>query len=877
MEQVQIFSEFICVGGNRHPSAADWISINQQGANRDALNGQSIPNSREVKNTLLAYAAYNNIALWDPHDISNRGVYALLSGHVDTVNAVAFLPTSDPRRLLLLTGGADKEITLWQGTIGTEPYLFECKEVLKHHTGSVNCIATLPSHNLFVSGAADASIRIWSVQYGEQHASQVDFKSANLIQTIMTKPSYIPLTLALQALDHRTVILAVAGTKNTIQIYIGVEQGCEYDFTFVTSLVGHEGWIRSLAFAQETEDSDSDILLASASQDKYIRLWRIHKGEHLPTASRASRDPALGSVGRTLSNKPHWFSPRESETYSITFEALLFGHEDWIYSARWHRRHGPSEKSKIQLLSASADNSLAIWEQDEESGIWLPTTRLGEISAQKGATTATGSTGGFWVGLWSPNGDTVVSLGRTGSWRLWKQELDGDQESSAVLWKQGIGISGHVKEVKDLCWATDGSYLLSTGLDQTTRLFAKWKKGGVGQKIQKDDKLHGSWHEFSRPQIHGYDLNCIASINPIRFISGADEKLLRVFDEPAAVATLLSNLCDIQTSTPSSSLPDAANIPVLGLSNKAIKMVTDEDADTETSTNDLVDLNDGSAADSASVVPKSILVELERQPPNEDHLARHLLWPEREKLYGHGYEISAVAVSYSGGLVATACKASSIEHAVIRLFETNEWREIKPPLQAHSLTVTALAFSWDDKYLLSAGRDRMWTIFEQDNEIPTLYSKRWSDPKGHTRMILSASWASSGEKKVFATAGRDKIVKLWEYGAENDVWMNKVSVGPGSCPVTAVAFYNDVVSFPGGDKKEYFLFAYGLEDGRVGIARVDEHLTQVEATFVDGRLVPSGTVNGLAWNKKGSHILENMALAIAGADCSVRILDIRVL
>ncbi len=43
-----------------------------------------------------------------------------------------------------------------------------------------------------------------------------------------------------------------------------------------------------------------------------------------------------------------------------------------------------------------------------------------------------------------------------------------------------------------------------------------------------------SWHEIGRPQIHGYEMKCLAFIgsNQQRFVSGADEKILRVFDAP---------------------------------------------------------------------------------------------------------------------------------------------------------------------------------------------------------------------------------------------------------------------------------------------------------------------------------------------------------
>lgn len=34
-----------------------------------------------------------------------------------------------------------------------------------------------------------------------------------------------------------------------------------------------------------------------------------------------------------------------------------------------------------------------------------------------------------------------------------------------------------------------------------------------------------TWHEISRPQIHGYDINCISFVNKWRYVSGSDEKV----------------------------------------------------------------------------------------------------------------------------------------------------------------------------------------------------------------------------------------------------------------------------------------------------------------------------------------------------------------
>ncbi|RAR15311.1 RNA polymeras-like protein II Elongator subunit [Stemphylium lycopersici] len=586
-------AEFIAIGGNRNPAAADWDDAGSQ---------------------LLAFGADNSIALWDPQPVTR--------------------------------------------------------------------IATLTGSDVFATGSSDGTVQIWKLIHDSEFAS-IDVE---LVQAIALSPKYFPLNIALATLDESSTVLAVAGTRSTIQIFVSEDT----QFQLSATLTGHEGWIRALAFTNETSGANSDLLLASASQDKYIRLWRLHRGDELPAASTALNDPALGGLGKSLSNKAHWISSATSR-YSITFEALLLGHEDWIYQASWQHRDG-----KLQLLSTSEDNSLSIWESDPTSGVWVCITRLGEISAQKGSTSATGSAGGFWIGLWSPDGNTVVSLGRTGSWRKWTYSVTED------MWTQQVAITGHVREVKGVSWSRDGSYLLTTGADQTSRLYSQWKR----------ESKSPSWHEFSRPQIHGYDLNCVDAVSNTQFVSGADEKLLRVFDEPKGVAEMLNKLCSIKTST-SAELPDAANIPVLGLSNKAIQAVGDEEPVEHG------DEDEREAIDPASVIRKSTLEF--SHPPFEDHLARHLLWPETEKLYGHGYEISALAVSRDGSLVATACRASSIDHAVIRLYDTKEWLEVKPPLKAHSLTVTALQFSPDDKYLLSVGRDRQWAIWERNNEA-SLYA-----------------------------------------------------------------------------------------------------------------------------------------------------------
>lgn len=675
--------------------------------------------------------------------------------------------------------------------------------------------------DLVASGAADGTVRTWRI-------NARNGLKCELLETIVMKPRFFPLTLSLRKLDSEggnPLVLAVAGTTTAVHIYVAESSEGKPSFQRRAVLAGHEAWVRSLSFTLDKQSNTGDILLASASQDKYIRLWRLHWGEAQNSALIDDADPLLGGMEPTLSNKAHEFHAAGSK-FSITFEALLFGNEDWIYTAAWN-----PDPNRLQLLSASADNTVTIWEQDQASGVWMSAERMGEISVQKGSTTATGSAGGFWIGLWSPDGKQVVSLGRTGSWRVWNHDADAD------VWVQTFGISGHVRSANGVQWEPAGGYLLSTSADQTTRLHAQWLRASKG-----------SWHEFSRPQIHGYDLNCIDTLGSSQFVSGADEKLLRVFNEPKQIAELLERLTGFHQNF-GSELPDTAEIPVLGLSNKP----QGDEAPV------------GNEEEDAAAGVRPVAALCTDSPPLEDQLARYTLWPEHEKLYGHGYEISAVAVSHDRRLIATACKATSIDHAVIRLYDASDWHEIKPSLTAHSLTITDLAFSHDDRCLLSVGRDRQWTVFARSDSDPTIFTSCASNPKGHSRMILGAAWAPDASDFVFATAGRDKSVKIWQ--RIEDTFACKTTLGL-TFAVTAIAFLPVLY-------KDTFILAAGEDNGSVSIYQVaTDSLTARHVVTVNRQIAPSRAITQLSWrpvSSEGADDRTQFELAVASEDTSIRI------
>ncbi|AOW03305.1 YALI0C23386p [Yarrowia lipolytica CLIB122] len=734
-----------------------------------AAGGNIHGNSSDYKDNVLVFGVGRALAFWEPKQAKN--ISNLLTGHSDNVTAVRF------GKDMLLSGAVDGHVLVWKKhgnswTVG---------QTLKDHNRAVGDIAVCG--DIVATASSDGSVCVYRVK-----------EDLELIQKLEEGPRFMPLCLGITSYEGKQ-ILAVGGTSKLVFIYVMGEDR----FSLEASLKGHEDWIRSLDFTID----EGDFLLASASQDKYIRLWRLHFGEGVANRRTADiTDPFLTSP--LLSNKEYTFEVAGTRA-TFSFEALVMGHDDWVYQVRWNG---------LRLLSASADTSLMMWQPDLSSGVWTADARLGEITV-KGATTATGSSGGFMTCLWLDD-DYVATIGKTGSWRLWK----GDER-----WTSATSITGHFKEATDVCWAKDGSYLLSASHDQTTRIFAP---------------IEGTWREVTRPQIHGYDMICLASIDGDTFVSGADEKILRTFTKPRGVAELLEKLCNISSGD---SLPESASMPALGLSNKAVSQ--DEEPDEGQEREDTV-------MDASSNIYQ-VIADL-KTAPLEEHLQRRTLWPEVDKLYGHGYEVTCVSASQDSSVIATACRANSSKHAVIRLYETKTWQELANPLEYHQLTVTRTRFSPDDKYLLSVSRDRNWAVWEKTADNYALFSTQEKSPNGHNRIIWDCAWAPlEFGSRVFLTASRDKSLRVWR--EKEGIWETAATE---KFP-DAVTACDVLPELENGNLK----VIVGLDNGQVYLVTVTK---EFQMTSAKQTLHCDKRINRISWQPES-----NKRYALASADKSVRI------
>ncbi|KAM0747952.1 WD40 repeat-like protein [Meredithblackwellia eburnea MCA 4105] len=801
-----------------------------------------------LQDGLVVFGAGPLLALWNSEDITSRGIHATLPGHTGQVTVVKFVPKDGERTLI--SGDSAGAVLVWEENVEKNWSMYAS---LPGHSQSVSALASIELRGeekgsyVVATGASDGKLLIWKVSPA----------GPALLQTLTLKGK-LPLELEFSYLPSSdNLVLAVGATENKVHLF--TSQGSnDLKFQKALSLEGHADWVRCFSFitplpitvtpsaststTSSYDISPGEVLLASGSQDNYIRLWRFSrlssKSNGLDALDELDRALAEGGEDGEIRVKAHEFSVKNmngaEEFFSVSSEAVLLGHDAWVTGVHWAPL--PSATSakpvKLQLLSSSADRSLILWEPSPDpststthGGIWTNTRRFGEFSSATNL--------GFFGGLWSRGSGsdgrrTVLAHGWGGSWHVWREEKqDGD-------WESVVPVGGHFGTVKSVDWEPEGEYFLTAASDMTTRLHGTWTC---------EDSPVG-WHEIARPQIHGYPITSIAFTNRLQFVSGADEKIVRVFDAPRLFVSSLRSLSNVDLGD-EASRPMAANVPPLGLSNRAVSSSADEEA-----------LSDPSN-DPFNVV-KPVDFSVVTRPPLEEVLLGSTLWPETEKLYGHGYEIIAVAAARTLPIIATACKATTPEHAVIRLYEAETWKPVGKILEGHQLTITSMRFSRDDRWLLSVSRDRTWRLFER---VDGVYQPA-ANSKSHARIIWDACWAENDG--FFATASRDKTVKIWSQGSEDQKWTNASTL---KFDEAATAVASTIIENP-----SRHLLAVGLENGHVHFFTSPLASPTAFEPFlvVDSSTAHVLTITSMAFSPKAGVV----RLATASEDRSVRVIEL---
>ncbi|WVF71999.1 hypothetical protein IAT40_006810 [Kwoniella sp. CBS 6097] len=825
--------------------------------------------SASTSTGLLAFGAGKLLALWNPS--SPNGVQQTLTGHKGQITTVKAL-TGDR----FFSGDNAGGVCIWANAdADADKHGWTCEKSWKAHAGSISALGVTTTNegvlgDLVITGGSDGTLRFWRIGgggggQGAKEVQKIDLKGKLPLDVEM---GYLP--------GSKAPILVVGCTDRRIRIYTYEHS----QFVHSLSLEGHEDWIRCLSFTSypsstDLENDTQDLLLASGSQDNFIRLWRVS----LVDQQQQSDQPLINGGGESsngdgvtegnaggldmldefekrlageaggnvqISTKAHVLAVLDGDQslrYNITLEALLVGHESGLTNVHWSPASPTSTSSSPPvLLSSASDNSLIIWTPSSAStstdGIWVPEHRFGAIGG-RGLS--------FYGAIWGKDGKSVLASGWNGGWEQWVQSEDGSGG-----WEVKAGLNGHHGEVQSVAWDPRGEYLLSVSSDQSSRIHAECSLSASGSSSSQ------RWAEIARPQIHGYDMTDVAFITPLRFVSSADEKVVRVFDAPEGFVESLRTLgVSKRSREEEGARPKGATVPPLGLSNRALqKAPTDSDAVEKHGQNE------------AHISISHTLTTL----PTEEELATSTLWPEIEKIYGHGYELVSVAASHSGKLIATASKATNLEHASVRVTSTESWDLVGDVLAGHSLTVTRVGFSGDDERILTCSRDRGWRVFQRDQQGEG-YVPLAGEEKAHSRMVLDACWADGDGKKgdMFATASRDKTVKIWiPANADGTQWTaaNTIKLDDSA---TAV----DIIALPATAEQadRRYLIAVGTESGVISIYSLKRATDQVETKALytlEQSISHVGAINRLAFRRVG----DKVQLASASDDRSVRVFDI---
>ena len=157
-----------------------------------------------------------------------------------------------------------------------------------------------------------------------------------------------------------------------------------------------------------------------------------------------------------------------------------------------------------KLASCSLDCTICLWGHEGEEA-WSVDNRMGQFLGNKNA---------YFNIVTDPSNRYLVAVNYIGSASIWEYN-----ENNAKF-NLRPSFNGHFNEVRDIDWNHSGDFLVSVSMDQTTRIICH-------------NKITNNYHEISRAQVHGYDINAVATVkvdeNLIDVIAcGADEKVIRI-------------------------------------------------------------------------------------------------------------------------------------------------------------------------------------------------------------------------------------------------------------------------------------------------------------------------------------------------------------
>ena len=263
-------------------------------------------------------------------------------------------------------------------------------------------------------------------------------------------------------------MLASASEDRTIRIWDAATGAHKH------KLIGHNAYIYSVAFSPDR------LTLASGSENGKIRLWDVTTGQYRVTLEghrNAVRSVAFSPDGKTLASGSNDRTIRLWNATTGLYRVTLEGHSEYVNSVAF----SPDGKT---LASGSNDRTIRLW--DATTGFHQQTltghnSRIYNISfIEDGQTIASKSDDGT-VRLWdATTGQDKETLNVSNLWYVSINSdgtmLAGVQNRRISLWDiateiEVASLMGHTSDIYSLTFSPGGKILASGSSDRTIRLW----------------------------------------------------------------------------------------------------------------------------------------------------------------------------------------------------------------------------------------------------------------------------------------------------------------------------------------------------------------------------------------------------------------------